>query len=59
MMANTFLFVTVTLALLRYLDDKTFWILGKIVRRIKRKSLSQETSDEIEVEEGIESNSAE
>ena len=55
MMANTFLFVTVTLALLRYLDDKTFWILGKIVRRIKQKSLSQETSDEIELEEGAES----
>lgn len=46
MMANTFLFITVTLALLKWLDDKTFWLVGKILTKVSGKRGDSDTESE-------------
>jgi len=45
MMSNTFLFITATLALLKFLDSKTFWLVGKILHKVKRKDESESESE--------------
>jgi len=44
-MSNVFLFVTVTLCLLKWIDDKSFWAVGKLVTRVKRKTLQEDASE--------------
>jgi len=51
MMSNTLLFVTVTLALLKWIDEKSFWLLGRAVGRIKRKAFGASESADSDSED--------
>jgi len=51
MMSNTLLFVTVTLALLKWIDEKSFWMLGRAVARIKRKAFGRSESADSDSED--------
>jgi len=50
MMAGTFLFVAATLAVLKYLDAKLFWLVGKVTYKIKKSTGGSTSESESESE---------